>query len=294
VSIRTRAITSRWSITTTRGKRGESPGAASIQGMRVTNMAFDKTFAIDVMYPAANAAYLVMNVPTPPLALPAGFVSAGLIEANASDAAAAMATAAPDHQRLANLMVSESSIFGLLAWNATTKTAIVAIRGTKTVWEWIADIDAAPVPYLPVPGAGLVHMGFQLVYEHIRRSVANLLSSNCPGVQNIWVTGHSLGGALAVLCAFDVLKNLKLGPVPQLYTFAGPRAGAPDFAGNFKAAIPTCFRVVNFMDVVPQVPVPPLYEHVGQETLVHGGFRPLDVTYAHHLTTYLAGLQKLT
>ena len=27
--------------------------------------------------------------------------------------------------------------------------------------------------------------------------------------------------------------------------------------------------------------------------MVYGGFRPLDVTYAHHLTTYLAGLQKL-
>jgi hypothetical protein len=50
------------------------------------------------------------------------------------------------------------------------------------------------------------------------------------------------------------------------------------------------------MDAVPQVPVPPLYQHVGtatEEVLVHGGFKPLDITYAHHLTTYLAGLQKL-
>ena len=47
------------------------------------------------------------------------------------------------------------------------------------------------------------------------------------------------------------------------------------------------------MDVVPQLPLPPAYEHVGQETLVHGGFKPLDITYAHHLTTYLTGLQKL-
>jgi len=255
-------------------------------------MAFDKNFAITVMYPAANAAYLVMNVPTPPLALPAGFVSVGLIQANPADAAPAMAAATPDHQRIANAAVSESSIFGLVAWNAATKTAIVAIRGTKTIWEWIADVDAAPVPYLPDPGAGLVHMGFQIVYEHIRRSVAGLLAA-CPGVQTLWVTGHSLGGALAVLCAYDIFKNVKPGPTPQLYTFAGPRTAAPDFAANFNAAMPLCNRVVNFMDVVPQVPLPPLYEHVGQETLVHGGFKPLDVTYAHHLTTYLAGLQKL-
>lgn len=256
-------------------------------------MAFDKNFAINTMYPLANAAYLVMNSPTPPLALPAGFAVSGLIQANAAHAAAAMATADPDHQRLANLMVSESSIFGLVAWDNTAKTAIVAIRGTQTIWEWIADIDAVPIPYIPDPGAGLAHMGFQLVYEHVRINLGNLLRANCQGAQTIWVTGHSLGGALAVLCAYDLFKNVKLGPVPQLYTFAGPRAGAPDFAATFGKAIATCNRVVNFMDVVPQVPLPPAYEHVGVETLVHGGFRPLDVTYAHHLTTYLAGMQKL-
>jgi len=256
-------------------------------------MAFDKNFAINMMYPLANAAYLVMNTPTPPLALPAGFVVSGLITANPQHAAAAMAAADPDHQRLANLMVSESSIFGLVVWNATTATAIVAIRGTQTIWDWIADIDAVPVPYLPDPGAGLVHMGFQLVHEHIRASIGNLLTTNCKGAKTVWVTGHSLGGALAVLSAFDIFKNVKPGPVPQLYTFAGPRTGAPDFAASFKAAIAECNRIVNFMDVVPQVPLPPLYEHVGVETLVQGGFRPLDVTYAHHLTTYLAGLQKL-
>jgi triacylglycerol lipase len=257
-------------------------------------MAFDKTFAIDVMYPLANAAYLVMNFPTPALALPSGFAFSGLIEANSQDAAAAMAAADPDHQRLANAMVSESSIFGLVVWNAAAHTAIVSIRGTQTIWDWIDDIDAVPVPYLPDKGSGLVHMGFQLVYEHIRSSIAKLLQTNCQGAQTVWVTGHSLGGALAILGAFDILKNVKPGPVPQLYTFAGPRTAAPDFAHNFDAAIPVCNRIVNFMDVVPQVPLPPAYEHVGQETIVHGGFRPLDVVYAHHLTTYLAGLQQLT
>lgn len=81
--------------------------------------------------------------------------------------------------------------------------------------------------------------------------------------------------------------------MPQLYTFAGPRTLDPAFSHVFNAAIPECNRVVNFMDVVPQLPLPPVYEHVGTETLVHGGFRPLDVTYAHQLTTYLAGMQKL-
>jgi len=253
----------------------------------------DVQFLINVMYPAANAAYSVMNVPTPPLALPAGFVLVGTISADPQQAAAQMAIAIPAQQRIANTMVAESSIFGLVAWNAVDKAAIVAIRGTKTIWEWIEDIDAAPVPFIPNPGAGLVHMGFQLVYEHIRSSIEGLVKTKCVGASRILVTGHSLGGAVAVLCGYDIARNYGLGVTPELYTFAGPRAGAPDFAASFGGLVPKCDRVVNFMDVVPQVPVPPLYEHVGTELLVHGGFKPLDVTYAHHLTTYLNGLQKL-
>jgi len=256
-------------------------------------MAFNVDFAINVMYPAASAAYLTMSVPIPPLNLPAGFVSAGTISANPQDAAAAMKTATADQQRLANKVVTESSIFGLVAWNSAEKTAIIAIRGTETWQEWLADIDAAPMPYLPDPPAGDAHMGFQLVYEHIRKSIVSLLTAQCPGVETLWITGHSLGAALAILAAYEIMATMRTVPVPQLYTFAGPRTCAPNLAANFNANIPSCSRIVNFMDVVPQVPLPPLYEHVGQETLVHGGFRPLDITYAHHLTTYLTGLQKL-
>jgi len=267
-------------------------------------MPFDKNFEINVMYEAANAAYLVMNVPQPPLDLPDGFALLDLIRADPKDAAAAMPVAmmenadenherVANNQRMASAAVAESSIFGLVALNVTDQTVIVAIRGTKTIWEWVADIDALPVPFIPGPDAGPAHMGFLLVYMHIRRSILDLLRSKCQGAKRIWVTGHSLGGALAEYCCYDIQKNGSAGVAPEMHTFAGPRGGDIPFAGTFNKAISVCYRIVNFMDVVPQVPLPPLYQHVGQEVLVHGGFKPLDVAYAHHLTTYLAGLKKL-
>jgi predicted lipase len=192
-----------------------------------------------------------------------------------------------------NGMLLESNIFGLVAWNQTTNTAIVSFRGTQTIMDWIDDADTVAVACTCVPGAGLVHMGFQLVYDHIRSNVAQIVSNSCKGLKRLLVTGHSLGGAVAVLGGYDIAKNVVPGIVPELYTLAGPRAGAPDFVANFNRLIPVCYRIVNFMDVVPQVPLPPLYDHVGQEILVQGGFRPLDVAYAHLLSTYLAGLQKL-
>jgi hypothetical protein len=54
---------------------------------------FDPKFAINVIYPAANAAYLIMNLPPEKLSLPPGYAYVGTIEANANDAAAAVATA---------------------------------------------------------------------------------------------------------------------------------------------------------------------------------------------------------
>jgi triacylglycerol lipase len=252
-------------------------------------MPFDSKFMIDVMYTAANSAYLIMTVPVPPL--PEGYGLVGAIEAQPTLAAAALAQADPKQHRIVHGMLSESNMFGLVAWNDVAKTAMVAFRGTHTIWDWIDDLDAVPVDYMPVADSGHAHMGFLLVYEHVRQSVSQLLTNGCKGAQRILVTGHSLGGALAILAGFEIRKTT--GIVPDVYTLAGPRTGAPDFAGNFDKLIPVCYRVVNFMDVVPQVPGPPLYQHVGQEVLVHGGFKPLDVAYAHHLTTYLTGLRKL-
>jgi hypothetical protein len=254
-------------------------------------MSFDPQFAINIAYPAATSAYLIQTVPNPPL--PAGYVLAGPIMADPQKAAPMMAAANPQQHVMVNTMLADSNIFGLVGWNAAQKTAIVSFRGTQDFRDWIDDFDAVPVDYEPVKGIGLVHMGFQLVYEHVKGSVASLLKTQCAGVQNIIITGHSLGAAAAVLSGFDISKNIVPGIVPQFCTFAGPRTGDPGFATKFNAAFAVCNRIVNFMDVVPQVPLPPVYEHVGTEILVHGGFRPLDVTYAHRLTTYLAGLQKL-
>lgn len=274
---------------TTVGGRAGGRSVASLAIAAVPQV--DVPFEINTTWPAANAAYSIMSDPNP--VLPAGFALVGAIVAQTQNAARAMAAVSdPKQLRMAQQMLADSNIFGLVAWNAAAATAIVAIRGTQSVLEWIEDVDAVPVPYIAVSGAGLVHMGFQIVFEHIRPAIDALLV-RCAGAQRIVVTGHSLGAAVAVMAAVDIAKNVPLGVVPELHTYAGPRTGAPDFAAYVDKLILECHRIVNFMDVVPQVPTPPVYDHVGDETLVHGGFRILDITYAHHLTTYLAGLQQL-
>jgi hypothetical protein len=51
--------------------------------------------------------------------------------------------------------------------------------------------------------------------------------------------------------------------------------------------------VVNQSDLVPKVPVPPLYEQIGLAINVQGAADQFDFALQHSLTTYAAGLAKL-
>lgn len=73
----------------------------------------------------------------------------------------------------------------------------------------------------------------------------------------LFMTGHSLGGALATLAAYR-------RPPAALYTFGSPRVAGKDLARhlNGEQGI-NAWRVVNSTDIVPRVPPPLGYRHVG-------------------------------
>jgi len=87
----------------------------------------------------------------------------------------------------------------------------------------------------------------------------------------IWLTGHSLGGALALLAAW--LLRRKFINVHQVYTFGGPMIGNDDVVQAFAREFPdSIFRYVNHPDPVPKLPTLSLmanhYAHCGTETLL--------------------------
>jgi predicted lipase len=117
-----------------------------------------------------------------------------------------------------------------------------------------------------------VHTGFLTAYESIRKPVLQYLyvarekCKNC----KIVVTGHSLGGALAVLAALDfTLKGIK---VSSVFTFGCPRVGDPVFAHwwDSRVAPGNAYRFVHRSDLVPHLPpsnmaVKKAFKHVGKE-----------------------------
>jgi hypothetical protein len=79
-------------------------------------------------------------------------------------------------------------------------------------------------------------------------------------------------------------------PEAFTWTFAGPAVFSPIHGLPPSANI---VRVINPSDLVPKVPIPPLYQHIGQEVDIAGGADPGDFALQHSLDTYGAGLAKL-
>ncbi len=245
---------------------------------------FDPKFALEVAIPLAFAAYNAMS--GAPLNLPPGYEATALVQADR-----ALAVAMADQHPVAAKMAMENNIFGLMGRSESTRTAFVAFRGTVDLDDVLTDFDAIPVLYGFIREFGRVHAGFRAVYRLVRGSITANIAATCVGCDKILVVGHSLGGALAVLSAPDIFVNMAPHIEPRLITFAGPKPGLSDFAKAFNQVIKTCFRVVNFLDIIPSLPPWP-YEQVGIPINVDSG-GPFNPVWRHSLYAYEAGLKKL-
>lgn len=93
----------------------------------------------------------------------------------------------------------------------------------------------------------------------------------------VLLTGHSLGGALSILCMLDL--RLTFGSrisFEPLYTYGSPRVGNADFAKYCASIEVPIFRVVHYRDPVPRLPLP-------SWGYVHS---PLEVFYDEPMSSY--------
>jgi triacylglycerol lipase len=145
---------------------------------------------------------------------------------------------------------------------ANDDMVVIAFRGTDNLERWLTD---AAVVQRPWPG-GLVHKGFADALDAAWGAVRTLLDEHMPG-RDLWLTGHDLGGALAVLAAARLLHEGT--EIEAVYTFGAPRVGNPGFYESYQSIT---YRLVHNNDIVPHVPaeVVPVrgyhyysYKHVG-------------------------------
>jgi len=148
--------------------------------------------------------------------------------------------------------------------------AIVAFRGSE-IWKRngrfdlkrvIADIMAdVDIRLTDWRNGGKVHRGFKDALEEVWADLLPHIQKLHERGCKIWITGHSLGAALATLCAE------RYGNVQGVYTFGSPRVGNGVFKENFNVKL---YRIVNNDDIVPRVPPRGVYAHVGELKFIDG------------------------
>ncbi len=174
-----------------------------------------------------------------------------------------------------------------IAFVATNDNSIyVAFRGSSNVSDALSDALAIQTDYDLIDDGGMVSGGFLDVYEgtgdnpveqNILATLDNLVMTG--DYDTLYITGHSLGGALAVLAFPDLSQKVSISNV-VMYNFAGPAAGNNDFTSAYEGEYDSnhvSWRVVNTNDLVPKLPPLGLdcpdfmYEHVsGEEEITFG------------------------
>lgn len=147
---------------------------------------------------------------------------------------------------------------------------VVAFRGSTSRQDFRTDLQSRfNVSQVNIDDRKVsvpVHGGFYAAYRKIETELERLLAVT--GDVPIYLTGHSLGGALALVASAALSADPKLGArIAAVYTFGAPRVGTRIFAEIVKAPH---YRVVNSGDLVPLLPPTWLrgYAHTGMPVLL--------------------------
>lgn len=149
---------------------------------------------------------------------------------------------------------------------------VVAFSGSDPmrIGDWVLDVMA----HRTDDGT---HAGFDAGVD----TVWAALSEAVAGEGETWLTGHSLGGALATVAA---LRLLRAGvAVAGICTYGSPRTGDAAFAASLRAEGmgERLLRLVYGSDIVPTLPPPepPFgYRHIGLSAHCRRGGRFSDIT----------------
>jgi hypothetical protein len=186
----------------------------------------------------------------------------------------------------------------IMLWG--NNTLVVAFKGTSSFENALTDINILKTIHPPqrtapmsafwglklLPALVRVHKGFlaawtsngfdQRVLAKVNQIVneefsypdpeSNTSATNGSSPVTIYVTGHSLGGALATLAA-HAIKTAHPNARMTVYTFGSPRVGNKPFAYEYNNLISTHFGCISGQDPVSRQPKG-WYKRVGDRVLI--------------------------
>jgi len=148
---------------------------------------------------------------------------------------------------------------------------VVAFRGTDVseLADWKTNWHSKPVqgPW------GLVHGGYLAAVDLLWNDVSAAVRQLRHREQKLLMTGHSMGGALAVLAAARFEMDGTMA-VESIYTFGQPAVAEPAFTSELERRLShRYFRFVHSVDSIPNLHVDIALKHGGQQVFIDRGGR---------------------
>lgn len=143
--------------------------------------------------------------------------------------------------------------------------AYLIFRGTlvRSLRNWRLNFRSGEVE----PG---VHRGFLIAWHQLEGQVRPWLARLSPKPPQITLSGHSLGGAMAVLAAYELSADYK---IRNVITFGSPRLATEAFEETYREAGLTAVtrRYIHETDIVPRFVPSWLYSHLGEDYFITKG-----------------------
>ena len=161
-------------------------------------------------------------------------------------------------------------------------SAVIILRGTEaSLFDILQDLYFARI----TTDHGDLHGGFSNGYTSMHSQVQTLLDRYRP--KRVWITGHSLGGALSVVCAYKLLQDQKY-PIAGVMTFGQPMVVKSNMADYLGPKLKGKFvHFVNNMDPVVNIVRP--YIHFGHLVWVKGDEQKIIRSMDGNLAMMAAG-----
>ena len=197
----------------------------------------------------------------------------------------------PTYNFKAEMEINKGSLtaktVGFIASNDTS--VVVAFRGTvvTSYRNILTDAWLSKSPILP--GSNIqAHSGFVSALELVYSDVVKFLETYPQG-KKLYITGHSLGGALASLLGYRLAHDNVYDSSPIQYVYGCPPVGEPPFAESFNADFSNTITIPG--------------DFVSSGILIRASkledlFKPIEVKYlpgsgGHPIANYIDQLKKL-
>lgn len=174
----------------------------------------------------------------------------------------------------------QGNVVARILWKPNKKEVIVLFRGTQSLRDWLINFCLFPQKQTHGDRRVRVHFGYNHLLtqkaqlgdsaDSIYQAISDRLSPLIESGKRVTLTGHSSGGAMAVLAAQRLEQDFK-GSVKRVVTFGQPSTGYRSFYKQYLLHRRT-YRICCGLDIVTFLPpLPGLFKHVGRTLWLHNG-----------------------